>query len=72
LNWLPMVAGTASHLPSSLPRYSTVPLTLPFVVDQLVHHVVHRHQLLGIAGGRKVFIGQDVVARLGLRLRRRW
>src|SRR5438477_4231577 len=30
LIWLPTVAGTASHLPSSLPRYSTVALTAPF------------------------------------------
>ena len=30
LIWLPTVAGTATHLPSILPRYSTVPLTLPF------------------------------------------
>ena len=30
LIWLPAVAGTASHLPLSLPRYSTVPLTAPF------------------------------------------
>ena len=30
LIWLPTVAGTASHLPSILPRYSTVALTAPF------------------------------------------
>ena len=30
LIWLPTVAGTASHLPSTLPRYSTVALTAPF------------------------------------------
>ena len=30
LIWLPEVAGTASHLPFTLPRYSTVPLTAPF------------------------------------------
>ena len=30
LIWLPIVAGTASHLPPTLPRYSTVPLTAPF------------------------------------------
>ena len=30
LIWLPTVAGTATHLPSALPRYSTVPLTSPF------------------------------------------
>eukprot|EP01085_Mycamoeba_gemmipara_P004003 Mycagemm_TRINITY_DN10246_c0_g1::TRINITY_DN10246_c0_g1_i1::g.4003::m.4003 type:complete len:131 gc:universal TRINITY_DN10246_c0_g1_i1:320-712(+) len=30
LIWLPTVAGTASHLPPTLPRYSTVPLTSPF------------------------------------------
>src|SRR5438034_1271675 len=30
LIWLPMQAGTPSHLPSSWPRYLTVPLTSPF------------------------------------------
>ena len=30
LIWLPTVAGTASHLPPTLPRYSTVPFTAPF------------------------------------------
>src|SRR5258708_14194928 len=29
LIWLPTVAGMASHLPPTLPRYSTVPLTAP-------------------------------------------
>jgi hypothetical protein len=32
LIWLPTVAGIASHLPPNLPRYSTVPLTAPFVL----------------------------------------
>lgn len=30
LIWLPTVAGTANHLPSTLPRYSTVTFTAPF------------------------------------------
>src|SRR6202022_2763067 len=30
LIWLPMQAGTASHLSPALPRYLTVPLTSPF------------------------------------------
>src|SRR5260221_12751831 len=29
LTWLPLVAGTATHLPFCLPRYLTAPLTLP-------------------------------------------
>ena len=32
LIWLPTVAGTASHLPLTLPRYSTVALTAPFAL----------------------------------------
>lgn len=40
----------------------------PIFRDQSPHHVVHRHQLIGVSGGEPGWEGEDVVGRSALRL----
>jgi hypothetical protein len=63
LIWLPAQAGTPSHLPSSWPRYLTVPLTAPS------HDVADRLEQFGIAVWIPCRHRKDVVTRLRLRFR---
>ena len=68
LNWAPGVAGTPSHLPSILPRYCRDRAGRAVLLDQRLHDVVHRHELIWVSGTIPAPERQDVVARPRLRL----